>query len=96
MDTVNPEALRDRYVGTMTGAAASASYEIIRTNRAYGRSLLTLRVLVQNRRKETTPILVFGARAEVLSKVSSTDAVQRGATECDNTVVFAEEGQVLP
>ncbi|OJT10745.1 hypothetical protein TRAPUB_12739 [Trametes pubescens] len=81
MDTLDPEALGNRYVRTMTGTAASASHEIIRANRAYGRSLLTLRVLVQNRRKEKTPILVFGSRAQVLSKVSSTDAVQRGRTE---------------
>lgn len=96
IDTLDPKGLHARYVNTLAGTHASASYEIIRDNRAYGRTLLTLRILVQNRRKEKTPILVFGARAQVLIKVSSTDAVQRGRTEADNMVVFIKDGRVLP
>lgn len=92
MNTVDPGALRDHYVRTMTGTAASAGHEIIRANKTYGRALLTLRVLVQNRRKEKTPILVFGSHAQVLSKVSSTDAVQRGRTPCDNVILFTRDG----
>lgn len=96
MDTLDPEALHDRYVSTMAGTAASASHEVIRTKRVCERSLLTLRILVQNRRKEKTPILVFGSRAQVLSKASSTDAVQRGRTVGENMVIFTQDGRVLP
>lgn len=96
MDTLNPEGLHARYVNTLAGTPASASYQIIRDNRAYGRTLLTLRILVQNRRKDKSSILVFGARAQLLSKVSSTDAVQRGRTDADNMVVFTKDGRVLP
>ncbi len=91
MECLDTEALRDRYVNTMTGPAARDSREIIRANNACGRTLLTLRVLVQNRRKDKTPILVFGARAQLVSMASSTTAVLKGAPQCDNTLKFTRD-----
>lgn len=53
-----------------------------------GRSLLSLRVLVQNRRKEKMPILLFASRAQALILPSSTSAVLQGTAEGDNIVQF--------
>ncbi|EIW57518.1 uncharacterized protein TRAVEDRAFT_48557 [Trametes versicolor FP-101664 SS1] len=69
----------------------SANREIVHTYKTAERSLLDLRVLVQNRRKDKTPILVFGSRAQVLSEPSSTSAVLRGAAEGDNNVKFMQD-----
>ncbi len=91
MDTLDPEVLRERYVRTMSGPAARDSRQIIHDNRACGRRLLTLRVLVQNRRKEETPILVYGSRAELISKTSSASAIQEGATERDNMILYERD-----
>ncbi|KAL1937054.1 hypothetical protein VTO73DRAFT_15146, partial [Trametes versicolor] len=92
LDSLDPEVLRERYINTMTGPAADASYAIMRTNRAYSCSLLSLRILVQNRRKDDAPILVFSSRAQMVVKASSTEAVQRGKTDCDNAVTFTQDG----
>ncbi|KAL1949445.1 hypothetical protein VTO73DRAFT_8326 [Trametes versicolor] len=82
---------RNRERQERVAAGGAASRQIIRTHKAAARSLLGLRVLVQNRRKDKTPILVFGSRAQVLSQPSLTSAVLRGTAEGDNLVKFTRD-----
>ena len=65
--------------------------DMIRRHKAAARSLLPLRILVQNRRKEKEPILVFGSRMQVVSYGSKTGAMARGATPNDNSTTFARD-----
>ncbi|EIW61127.1 uncharacterized protein TRAVEDRAFT_46351 [Trametes versicolor FP-101664 SS1] len=90
-DSLDPYTTMHRYIRTMCGPVAAASRQTIRAYKACARSLLTLRVLVQNRRKDKTPILVFASRAQVLCLAPSTDAVQNGTAECDNLVAFSQD-----
>ncbi|RDX57337.1 hypothetical protein OH76DRAFT_1451320 [Lentinus brumalis] len=60
----------------------------IRRYKAAVRSHLGLRVLVQNRRKDNQPILVFGSRMQVVSHGSMTVAMSRGSTISDNGGAF--------
>ena len=53
--------------------------ENIRMHKAALPTLLSIRVLVQNRRKERGPILVYGSQAQVVSLSSTTEVIQRGA-----------------
>lgn len=92
-DSLDPTELRDRQKRMMAGGGA-ASRQMLRTHKASARSLLGLRVLVQNRRKDKTPILVFGSRAQVLSQPSLTSAVLRGTAEGDNLVKFMRDKSV--
>ncbi|KAL1949447.1 hypothetical protein VTO73DRAFT_8328 [Trametes versicolor] len=89
-DSLDPTELRDRQKRMMVGGGAAAR-QMLRTHKASARSLLGLRVLVQNRRKDKTPILVFGSRAQVLSQPSLTSAVLRGTAEGDNLVKFTRD-----
>ncbi|OJT07607.1 hypothetical protein TRAPUB_1537 [Trametes pubescens] len=90
-ESLDPTELRDRQKRMMAGGGA-ASRQTIRTHKVTARSLLGLRVLVQNRRKEKNPILVFGSHAQVLSQPMQTSAVQRGTAEGDNLVKFMRDG----
>ncbi len=49
-----------------------AGLQTIRTHRAVAFSLLDLRVLVQNRRKDKTPVFVYGSRAKALVEPTMT------------------------
>ncbi|OJT10916.1 hypothetical protein TRAPUB_12572, partial [Trametes pubescens] len=88
-DSMDSKQNRDRRERVSDGGAANR--QIIRTHKAAAHSLLGLRVLVQNRRKDKTPILVFGSRAQVLSQPSLTSAVLRGTAEGDNLVKFTRD-----
>lgn len=87
-ESLDPAEDMSRHIRMMSGSAGPASRQIMRDHRATARSLLSLRVLVQNRRKDKTPILVFGSRAQVLSLPSSTSAMRQGRTELNNIVMF--------
>lgn len=89
-ESLDIAGIRDRIMQIMAGPAGTASRETMRTHKAYAQSLLSLRILVQNRRKDRIPILVFASRAQVLSLASSTVAVQRGISkgERDNVATF--------
>ncbi|KAI0714257.1 hypothetical protein C8T65DRAFT_806235 [Cerioporus squamosus] len=63
----------------------------IRKHKASARSLLGLRVLVQNRRKDNQPILVFGSRMQVVSYGSMTAAMARGSTISENGGAFVSD-----
>ncbi|KAM5535972.1 hypothetical protein V8D89_010412 [Ganoderma adspersum] len=65
--------------------------DVIRRYRAAAHSLLTLSVLVQNRRKEKGAILVFASRAQVVSYPSTFTAVVNGTAEGDNLVKFTRD-----
>ncbi|OJT03812.1 hypothetical protein TRAPUB_5542 [Trametes pubescens] len=95
IESLDIAGIGDRIRQIMTGPAGTASCETMRTHRAYAQSLLSLRVLVQNRRKDRTPILVFASRAQVLSVASSTVAVQRGTAERerDNIATFTLDNE---
>ncbi|KAH9903001.1 hypothetical protein C8Q73DRAFT_661874 [Cubamyces lactineus] len=68
-----------------------AGLEKIRKHKATARSLLGLSVLVQNRRKDSTPILLFASRAQVVSQPSLTAAVLHGAGEGENLARFTKD-----
>lgn len=82
IDTLDPTALRERYIRIMSGPNAAANRRTIQAHKACARSLLSLRVLVQNRRKDKIPILVFASGAAVQALAASTAAVAQGAPQC--------------
>lgn len=45
------------------------------------RTLCTIRVCIQNRRKDNAAVLVFPSRAQVITNASSTGAVLRGKVD---------------
>ena len=68
----------------------------IRMYKAAARSLLSIRVLVQNRRKEKETVLVYGSKAQVVAFPSTNDIIQRGAAPLgENQTKFTRERQVL-
>ncbi|KAI0671703.1 hypothetical protein C8Q78DRAFT_1030473 [Trametes maxima] len=58
--------------------------ELFRLHRAGKRTLLPLRVLVQNRRKDNARVLVCGARAQVVSYPYAVNKLMPGLAENDN------------
>ena len=64
---------------------------IIRTHKAAARSLIGLRVLVQNRRKDKEPILVYGSRVQVVGFPSLTSNLLGGTSEGDNIAKFTKD-----
>ncbi len=61
-------------------------------------NLTTLHVLVQNRRKDSVPVLLFGGRAQVVTKPSGTKDALRGrmmGTDSDDVTTFTRNGSVL-
>ncbi|KAI0649149.1 hypothetical protein C8Q79DRAFT_1102149 [Trametes meyenii] len=73
----------NRIGGDMT---TSAQYAI------WGESLITVSVLVQNRRKDSTPILIFGARTQITSHGEAAKDVIEGRTEKDTVSTFQAGG----
>ncbi|TFK94086.1 hypothetical protein K466DRAFT_658079 [Polyporus arcularius HHB13444] len=63
--------------------------------KARTRNLLTLQVLVQNRRKDGKPVVVFGARTRVLTSETPTvtQNVLNGRTEADRITIFTDGGR---
>ena len=47
--------------------------------RAHANSLLTLQVLVQNRRKDGKPVMIFGAQSQVIVCADGIDCVLKGS-----------------
>ncbi|OSD06538.1 hypothetical protein PYCCODRAFT_1383571 [Trametes coccinea BRFM310] len=68
-----------------------ASRNTIRTHKAAARSLLGLHVLVQNRRRDKEPVLLYASRAQAVSQPSLTGAVLRGTAQGDNLVKFTKD-----
>ena len=85
MPPPNPQAL------TVRSEMISRDRALAARMRVYEANLLTLDVLVQNRRKEKEPILVFGSRMQVVSYGSKTGAMARGATLNDNGTTFVHD-----
>ncbi|KAI0671699.1 hypothetical protein C8Q78DRAFT_1168540 [Trametes maxima] len=90
VDAIDPLEHRDRQERLMV-QGGEPSRTKIRLYKAAARSLVGLRVLVQNRRKDKDPILLFASRAQVVSRAALTDAVLRGAAKGDNHVRFAQD-----
>ncbi|PIL35614.1 hypothetical protein GSI_02342 [Ganoderma sinense ZZ0214-1] len=65
--------------------------DLIGKYKAAAHSLLTLSVLVQNRRKEKGPILVFASRTQVVSYPSTFSAIMSGTAQGDNIVKYTRE-----
>ena len=63
--------------------------------KAAAHSLLGLSVLVHNRRKDKAAILVFAARAQVVSYPSTVAALLNGTAEGDNIVKFTRDRCVV-
>ncbi|RPD60038.1 hypothetical protein L226DRAFT_613017 [Lentinus tigrinus ALCF2SS1-7] len=80
---------RDRQERIATGP--NHGRDMIRRHKAAARSLLSLRVLVQNRRKDKEPILVFGSRMQVVSYGQMTGAMARGVSLNDNSTTFVHD-----
>jgi hypothetical protein len=76
-------------------SSSEGGRDIIRRQKAAARSLLGLSVLVQNRRKEKSPILVFASRTQVVSYPSTVSAVMNGTAEGDNVVEFIRDRCVV-
>ena len=55
---------------------------------SYTRSLLSLRVLVQNRRKDKAKALIFGAQAQAISHAETVEIVMKGKREGDRIFTF--------
>ncbi|KAI0635897.1 hypothetical protein C8Q77DRAFT_1100288 [Trametes polyzona] len=89
-DTIDPTGYSARQERMMAEGGA-AGREIIRTHKAAARSVVGLRVLIQNRRKDKTPVVFFASRAQVVSQPSLTAAVERGAAARDNMVKFTKD-----
>ena len=68
--------------------------DLIGRYKAAAHSLLTLSVLVQNRRKEKNPILVFGSRAQIVCYPSTFSAMMNGTAEGDNLVKYTRNRYV--
>ncbi|KAI0714258.1 hypothetical protein C8T65DRAFT_828789 [Cerioporus squamosus] len=64
-------------------------------HKAYIPNLLTLQVLVQNRRKDGKPVAMFGARTRVLTSEAPmvTHNVLNGRTQADRITVFTDGGR---
>ena len=60
--------------------------------KAFTRNLLTLSVLVQNRRKDKTKVLVFGARTQLVTFGHMSDDIIRGRAEVDKLSTFEYRG----
>ncbi|KAI0368589.1 hypothetical protein BV20DRAFT_998254 [Pilatotrama ljubarskyi] len=88
-DSIDPSGYRARQERMAKDAAAGR--QIMRTHKAAARSLLGMSVLVQNRRKDKTPILLFASRAEVVSQPSMTEAVMRGTAQGDKIDKFTKD-----
>lgn len=71
-----------------------AGRRTIRTHKALDLNLLDLRVLVQNRRTDKTPILVYGARAQAEALPPMAFHVLRGEAEGENINNFIQNGWV--
>lgn len=94
-DSIDPLKQRARQEKLMKDGDV-ASRNTIRTHKAAARSLLGLNVLVQNRRKDKEPVLLFASRAQAVSHPSLTTAVLRGTAQRDNLVKFTKDKWVEP
>ncbi|PIL35613.1 hypothetical protein GSI_02341 [Ganoderma sinense ZZ0214-1] len=56
-------------------------------------NLTTLHVLVQNRRKDNVPVLLFGGLAQVVTKASGTKDALRGRMPDDDITTFTRNGK---
>ena len=92
--TDSPSTIQNRQ-DRITDSAPDNGRGKIRTHRASARSLLCLRILVQNRRKSKEPILVFGSRAQVVAYPSLAILMLNGLAEGDNIVPFSKDGYVV-
>ncbi|KAI0649152.1 hypothetical protein C8Q79DRAFT_999011 [Trametes meyenii] len=90
VDAIDPLQHKARQERMMTQGGEESRTKI-RIYKAAARSLVGLRVLVQNRRKDKDPILLFASRAQVVSRAALTDAVLRGAAKGDNYVKFTQD-----
>ncbi len=61
---------------------------------AHASNLLTLQVLVQNRRKDKKTVLVIGSQSRVVSFGKSTEDVLKGKTIVDGVTTFRLDGYV--
>ena len=68
--------------------------EMLDNCQAHASNLLTLEVLVQNRRKDKKPVLVFGGQSHVVSFGKSTQDVLKGKTIIDGVTTFQLERYV--
>ncbi|KAJ2967767.1 hypothetical protein NUW54_g13413 [Trametes sanguinea] len=89
-ESIDPLQRKARHEQLMKDGDA-ASRNAIRIHKAAMRSLLGLTVLVQNRRKDKEPVLLFASRAQAVSQPSLTDAVMRGTAQGDNLVKFTKD-----
>ena len=86
-DQCHPESL---------SKSANQRRRIEETREAFTRNVLTLSVLVQNRRTDKKKVLVFASRAQLVSYGDTSDAFLKGRTEVDNLSTFTHEGSGLP
>lgn len=57
-------------------------------------NLTTLHLLLQNRRKDNVPVLVFGGLTQVVTKPSGTKDALRGRRADDDVMMFTRNGSV--
>ncbi len=57
---------------------ASDAVSIGDQSKAFMRNLLTLSILVQNRRKDKTKVLVFGSQTQLVTLATTVDVLRRG------------------
>ena len=70
---------------------AAEKISFARSRKIWARSLLTLSVLVQNRRKDKKRILTFAAQAQIVSYNNTVEDVMRGRGEGDNMFTFQSD-----
>ena len=78
----------DEFVERYPHLAGAPYLEIAAKYNAFTRNLLTLSVMVQNRRKDRMKILVFGARTQLVSLGNTSADIMRGKPEKDKLSTF--------
>ncbi|RDX57333.1 hypothetical protein OH76DRAFT_31352 [Lentinus brumalis] len=82
-----PETWRKTYSSRVTSYTPLAEkYNALRPN------LLTLAVVVQNRRKDKKPIVVFAGRTRVVTKPGADHAVTQAKSDLEDITSYEEEG----
>ncbi len=92
MNLTTPEDYHATMARRMALAPGPEVVLIGEKSKAFTRNLLTLSILVQNRRKDDMKVLVFGSRIQLVSLASTKDAFVKGRPEVDKFHTFQDGG----
>ncbi|TFK94049.1 hypothetical protein K466DRAFT_477419 [Polyporus arcularius HHB13444] len=95
MNLTTPEDYHATMARRMALAPGPEVVLIGEKSKAFTRNLLTLSILVQNRRKDDMKVLVFGSRIQLVSLASTKDAFVKGRPEVDKFHTFQDGGEAM-